>query len=155
MSIKIEFSNKTFYTLIVFIAVAAASVFVYANSNPAVFHSAEEVGIDFETGRIANNGIIDVIPGYSKSDCHLMVSAEDWHLGTSWTGDYRSEFGDSGQWRDNHYAGAQAYYTSHTSDSWKALCRFGFRQCESSYDDDSCDPKWRNANCRYLVICEK
>ncbi len=155
MGIRIELSNKTFYTILTLMIIISISAIVYATSTPGVFHSAEEVGIDFETGRVNNDGIITVIPGYSKSDCHLMVSAEDWHLGTGWRGDYSGGFADSGHWIDNHYAGAQAYYTSHASDSWKAVCRFGFRQCESSHGDDSCDPTWRNAKCRYLLICEK
>ena len=105
----------------------------------------EHSHLDFESGRVTHGSIILPIPGYTTNDCYLMVSNEDNHLGTGYTG----TFGDSNSWGDNHYGGSQAFYTE-TIDSWSVTCRYGFYFWSSGGT-----AAWQSGNCRYIQICEK
>jgi len=105
------------------------------------------------TGRVSNRenvwtieGLTITNKGYLITDCKVIVSMEASNLGAGSQGTYGDNFDDLGEWGDNHYAGAQAFYDQTT---WKVTCRFGF----TIYDD--VNPTWRDAKCRYLVICVK
>lgn len=109
-----------------------------------------EYGIQVRSGRVTQGDVVPAIPGIPRSNCQLSLMIEDAHVMPS----YNSSDGDPGQWGDNHYGGAQAYYDA----SWNVTCRFLFSF--SAWWDFTTNsfqafqpPQWFPANCRYLVIC--
>ena len=110
------------------------------------------------TGTISNQEQLSVPSGYNKDQCFLIISMEDSHFGTK----YDTSFGDTPHdWFDNHYAGAQAYYID-TANSWTIICRYAIAIHDADHcglggcgSDCVCQPDWKNAQCRYLLICVK
>ncbi len=165
LNLEINITDRGVYALLAVVVLLGLTAGVYAyqsGSSPEVMgHSGEEIEVtvdgekklltdalselenassDFKSGRVSHGDTIEPIDGYSRSNCSLIVSIEDDHRGSHYSGSWS----DTGTWYDNHYGGSQAYYNS----SWQLWCRHGFSNSDS---DDP--PDWEGAKCRYMMVC--
>jgi len=123
---------------------------VSAGVNETITACASGYGVQIRSGRVTQGDTVPTISGFPRNKCQLSVSIEDAHVAP----DYTSSDGDPGQWGDNHYGGAQAFYDA----NWRVTCRFLFSfaswwDFSTSTFQSPQGPRWVDSWCRYLLIC--
>lgn len=103
------------------------------------------------SGTVTHDATITPIPGYLNSECQVLVTMEDAHVGNPGGAYNNTDVGDPGKWGDNHWGGSQAYVNA----AWSVTCQYLFTYSAwfSGGVFSGSGPNWYPGNCRYLMTC--